>query len=250
MELKARHNILLDHRIARAKNYPYTIPGSSYIFRAGHPLKFLSVLNLADLKGRNPVLAIGSNQSPDQLARKFTTRDWGPIPAIRAKVYGYDSVYSSHITSYGSIPATLQEMSGVAAYLFVTWLDNDQMMRMHETEVADSNYTFGIVFDLNAEMEVGPPIKEAYVYISNHGHLCDASQPIPLWEINAIKRRRPGRSQLEIQQFVRNFLEPQMEINEFIRTSIHSHEMRSRRSFQLKTLAQSIQLKSFDKISI
>ena len=124
------------------------------------------------------------------------------------------------------------------------------MMRMHETKIADSNYTFGIVVDLNAEMEVGPPIKEAYVDISNHGHLCDAGQPIPLSEINALKRRQASRSQLEIQQFVRNFLEPRIEIDEFIRTSIDSPEVRRRRSIQLKTLAQSIQLKSFYKISI
>ena len=241
---------MLDHRINRAKTYPYTIPGSSYIFREGHPLKFLDALNLADLKDRKPVLAVGSNQSPNQLARKFAARDWGPIPVIRAKVHGYDSVYSPHITSYGSIPATLQEVIGVTASLFVTWLNNDQMMRMHETEIADSNYTFGILVDLNAEIEVGPPIKEAYVYISNHGHLCDAGQPMPLLEINALKRRQTGRSQLEIQQFVRDFLEPGIEIDEFIRTSINSREIRRRRLIRLKTLAQSIQLKSFYKTSI
>ena len=250
MALKARRNILLDHRINRAKTYPYTIPGSSYIFREGHSLKFLGPLNLADLKGRRPVLAVGSNQSPNQLARKFAARDWGPIPVIRAKVKGYDSVYSPHITSYGSIPATLQEVSGVTASLFVTWLNNDQMMRMHETEIAGSNYTFGILVDLDAEMEVGPPIKETYVYISNHGHLCDGGHPIPLSEINALKRMQTGRSQLEIQQFVRDFLEPRMEINEFIGTSIHFREIRRRRSIRLKALAQSIQLKSFDQIPI
>ena len=121
---------------------------------------------------------------------------------------------------------------------------------MHETEIADSNYTFGILVDLDAEMEVGPPIKETYVYISNHGHLCDAGQPIPLSEINALKRRQTGRSQLEIQQFVRDFLEPRMEINEFIATSIHFREIRRRRSIRLNALAQSIQLKSFDQIPI
>ena len=220
------------------------------MFHEGHPLKSLSALTLADLRGREPVLALGSNQSPDQLARKFGDRNWGPIPVIRAKVLGYDSVYSAHIASYGSIPATLQEVGGVTASMFVTWLDQDQMMRMHETEIAGSNYSFGILDGLNTEIEVGPPIREAYVYVSNHGYLCDAGRPIPLSGISAINRKRPDRSQLEVQQLVRDFLEPCMEINEFIRASIKSREIRSQRTIQLQQLAQSSRLKSFKQIAI
>ena len=93
--------------IALATGYPYEFPACSYLFadHARHPLPDDL---LAELTGRIPVIACGSNRAPEQLARKF--QDWPlplRIPVLCAKLAGFDVVYSAHFTRYGAVPATL-----------------------------------------------------------------------------------------------------------------------------------------------
>ena len=66
--------------------------------------------------GFTPVLAIGSNAAPSQLARKYGGGEpAGPamdvaVPCVRLGLYGHDVVYCPLLSSYGSIPATLQAL--------------------------------------------------------------------------------------------------------------------------------------------
>jgi hypothetical protein len=58
----------IDPLILRALDYPYSYPAYDFVLDNG------SVTPLQDrksLEGRIPVLAIGSNRSPEQLLRKF-----------------------------------------------------------------------------------------------------------------------------------------------------------------------------------
>ncbi|MCK5621123.1 MAG: hypothetical protein KAJ11_02450, partial [Alphaproteobacteria bacterium] len=88
-------------KLDRARGYPYAIPEASYVWRAGEVAAFDPAMR----KDRTPVLAIGSNQSPRQLTRKFG--DEGEIPVQRARLRDFDIYYSAHITGYGSVPAML-----------------------------------------------------------------------------------------------------------------------------------------------
>ena len=52
-----------------------------------------------------PVLAIGSNAAPQQLARKFPAERFPGgvlIPVVRAVLQGFDVVYAPLLASYGS----------------------------------------------------------------------------------------------------------------------------------------------------
>ena len=57
-----------DPLILRALNYPYSYPAYDFVLDNGSaaPLQ-----DRRSLEGRIPVLAIGSNRSPEQLLRKF-----------------------------------------------------------------------------------------------------------------------------------------------------------------------------------
>ncbi len=238
----------------RATTYPYRIPARSYVFRDGgeHPLGDGD--EAPDLAGRTPVLAVGSNQSPEQLARKFQGENWagqrGEIPVIRCELDDFDSVYSPHIAAYGAVAATLQHAPGVTVTLFVTWLTEAQLVRMHETEVASANYGYGRLDDVRLRAEAGPPLNAVHIYNSRRGTLAQAGEPVPIAEIAARGRRWPAMTQIEVQHHVLGRLAPGQDLKRFIKSSVDDAELRRRRSDELKLGARPFSPPNFREIEI
>jgi hypothetical protein len=130
----------------RALNYPYGRPSSSFLFgtRDGsHTPVDDPTVDL--LKNRHAVLAIGSNASPEQLYRKYA-HDLGVIPVISASLNDFDAVFAASITRYGSVPATLLESPGTTVDCHVTFLTDEQLAVMDETEGIGVAYE-RVVFD-------------------------------------------------------------------------------------------------------
>ena len=138
-------------RLALAKGYPFPAPGSCYLFRNGtaEPLPRDPAL----YEGRQPVLAHGSNRSPEQLARKYGSA--AEIPVTYGRLADYDVVYSAHMSQYGSIASTLQHTPGTTVRLTINWLDRRQLARMHETE-GPSTYAYGRLRGIDLALESGP----------------------------------------------------------------------------------------------
>ncbi|MFQ5765155.1 MAG: hypothetical protein ACE5GT_09510, partial [Rhodospirillales bacterium] len=139
----------------RAISYPFGIPARSYIVDGGLHVELGFSAPMPNLSGRRPVLAVGSNQSPEQLIRKFKDSGLGPIPVIRARLADFDIVYSSHVAAYGSIPAMLRHSPGTRVTLFVNWLTPAQETLMHATETATANYDFGKLDGIELSLEAG-----------------------------------------------------------------------------------------------
>ena len=53
--------------------------------------------------GFTPVLALGSNAGPAQLARKFADLPHAAVPTLKAALTGFDVVYAPLVSSYGSV---------------------------------------------------------------------------------------------------------------------------------------------------
>ncbi len=234
----------------RAKTYPYPIPHRSYIFRDGRPHWLESNGAVPNLERRSPVLAVGSNQSPEQLARKFEGHQWGDIPVLRIVLHGFDSVYSPHVASYGAIAATLQEAGGVAVSLFVTWLKDEQLARMHETEIHSANYGFGRLRNLQINAELGPSLDSLFIYNSTRGTLCHDGEPIAVAEVAAGGRTWRSMTQMEVQHHVRDRLAAGSDPDDFIRQSIADPALRRQRSDTLKLGARPFNPPNFEKIPI
>ncbi|MBC8337621.1 MAG: hypothetical protein H8E39_02925 [Alphaproteobacteria bacterium] len=175
---------------------------------------------LPDVSGRRPVLAVGSNQSPEQLLRKYNDPDCGPIPVIKARLRDFDVVYSSHVASYGSIPATLAHSPGTVVTLFVNWLTPEEEDRMHETEVSTGNYHFGRLDGIELQLDRDRPLASAFVYCSRRGALVRDGRPVCLSEIPAEGRRWPSLGQEEIQAYVRDRMDPGRDVDTFIGDAI------------------------------
>ena len=128
-----------DPRLSRARGYPYSIPERSFVYRD----RGIGDFDPALLAGRTPVLAIGSNQSPQRLVQKFGHDASHVIPVQRARLADFDVVYSAHIASYGAVPAMLQTCAGAAVHVAVTWLDDTQLEIMHASEITAANVEGG-----------------------------------------------------------------------------------------------------------
>ncbi len=183
-----------DHALLRlAKGYPYAAPAGSYLYRDGNSEPLAGPLDAALLAGRVPVIAHGSNRAPEQLHRKFghLAGAASTIPVTRARLHGHDVVFSAHMTRYGSISATLHEAPGTRVQVYVTWLTDAQVARMHETEIGQGNYGYGRIDGVRLDIEGGPALAEAFVYLSVHGCLADpetSGAPLALAAVAAESR--------------------------------------------------------------
>lgn len=197
-------------KLERARGYPYPIPEGSYLWRRGEVAPFDPHCR----EGRTPVLAIGSNQSPQQLTRKFGDR--GEIPVQRARLRDFDIYYSAHITAYGSVPAMLQHAPGAEVTLSVTWLDARQLDIMHGTELSAAKYEFAAIENIGLALDCGTRMESVNAYIGVNGHLVHEGDAVALAAVPAKGRRPKALSTAEVLEIVRESVAPAEDPDEFV----------------------------------
>ncbi|MGH3217901.1 MAG: hypothetical protein ACRDPY_04085 [Streptosporangiaceae bacterium] len=134
----------------------------------------LAAASSATMENRTPVLAVGSNASPAQMLRKFARAGArAAVPITAVTVRGLTVGVSAHVSVPGYVPATPVPDPAAVSRLFVTWLDDEGLAVMDETE---PNYDRAAV-DPSCEVELAPgrPIAPCLLYVSKHGYLTDAA---------------------------------------------------------------------------
>ncbi|MBM3487576.1 MAG: hypothetical protein FJX67_13250 [Alphaproteobacteria bacterium] len=213
-------------RIAHAKSYPFPIPSHGYLFAQGtwRPLDGAHI----DRTGCTPVLAAGSNQSPEQLARKYQGHDGVEIAAERGVLRDFDVVYAAHLSGYSSVPATFQASPGTAVTVFVLWLDDRALRRMHETE---GNYTYDALAPIRVELEgAGGTLASAFAYSSRVGCLNIGGACAALAAIPATGRRFAALSEETALTHARDRLALGMALDDFIAGNLADNTLRLARS--------------------
>ena len=208
-------------KLDRARGYPYAIPEKSYVWRGGEVAAFDPALR----KDRIPVLAIGSNQSPDQLTRKFGER--GEIPVQRARLRDFDIYYSAHITGYGSVPAMLQHVLGTAVTLSVNWLDDRQLDIMHGTELYAAKYQYAVIEDIGLALDCGTDLDFVHLYAGVNGHLLHDCDAVALSAMPARGRRPKALSTAEMLEIVRERFSPGHESDAFVLKLVDDPDFRA-----------------------
>ncbi|MEX0808308.1 MAG: hypothetical protein WD044_06230 [Dongiaceae bacterium] len=219
-------------RLALARSYPFDIPDGSFLFRNGaaRPLP-----DAPDLAGRTPVLAIGSNQSPAQLARKFAHLPGTEIPVTRVWLDDYDICYATHVTRYGSIPGNLHPCNGMRVRLSITWLDETQLCVMHATEIVGESYVYARLNRLGLETEDGRRVDSALAYVSLHGVMRIDGAPLGLASMAAEGRPHPAAFQNEALAALHRRCGSRDAIADFILAAIADPAERTRRTDLLRS---------------
>ena len=210
-----------DPLILRALNYPYSYPAYDFVLDNGSaaPLQ-----DRRSLEGRIPVLAIGSNRSPEQLLRKFGDQDFLPVTCV--KLCDYDVVYAAHIASYGSIPAVLARSPGTIVDIAITWLTKSQLQRMHETEAIGVNYDYGVADSLKIKADYDYKNQNIGCYLGRRGCLNMMGNIIALKEITATKRVFNAFSQSEILKQIWLNEQKELRFEVWLKSLIQSKEAR------------------------
>lgn len=210
-----------------AKGYPYSAPRGSYLFVEGAARPLAAGTDAPELfRGRVPVVAHGSNRSAEQLARKFGR--CAEIPVSRARLGDYDVVYSAHMSRYGAIAASLRHVPGMGVEVWITWLTQLQLARMHETELGTEIYRYGTLRDVAIALEAGPcgAIDHAGVYLSSYGCLAQDGAPIGLAAVPAEGRPHGSLYQEEVLALVRDRHRPDRSVDAMVLAAIRDPDRR------------------------
>lgn len=220
-------------RLALARAYPFAIPDHSLLFENGgfRPLDDPE----PHLAGRTAVLAVGSNQSPEQLARKFAHAPGTVIPVTRVWLDDFDVVYATHVTRYGSIPGNLHPAPGTRVRLSITWLDDDQLQVMHATEIAGENYVFARLEGVRLAIDGGPRLDSVHAYVSLHGSFCHGGAAIGLAAIRAENRPHGALGQAEALALLAARAGHEGDLDDFIHEGVAEPEMRTARTALMRS---------------
>ncbi|MGW6025700.1 hypothetical protein [Streptomyces sp. NPDC055099] len=132
---------------------------------------------------RHPVIAVGSNASPGQVAYKLTRLGIpAAVPMVPVRVRGIAVGCSGHISPAGYVAGTPYVDREAETPLVVTWLDATQLKAVDDTEFPDYRRAILPGDDFEMTMPSGERLGGAYIYFSAHGVLADP----------ATERPRPG----------------------------------------------------------
>ena len=207
-----------------AKRYPFPRPGHSFLYVDGEALPLLSladsleeaeidvdgrrvpagtllrqrgIVDPAPLSRRTSVLAYGANAAPERLRRKFAPIGQAAFPVLQARLHDFDVVHAAHISSYGAVPATIEYSSGTVCDIAITYLDERELARMHETEFRRHTYLFGSLNNIRLEPDLLPAMDSVSSYVGGFGHIAPEGEPLALAAIRAERRRFRTCSQTE-----------------------------------------------------
>ena len=249
--------------LERAKTYPYDIPGSCYVLACGGVLPLVGVdvssvlgcevldegrvqslrdwstsrgVNIDRLDVPELLLAYGSNASIGGLSRKLADcLHASVVPVAKATLADFDVVYSAHLTSYGSVPATLQHSPGTVTTAYVLVTTAAQCGLLRETE---PNYHFGRLDEVDMHLELGPTVSSISAVISRHGALTLNGTEVGVAAIDTRHRRFPAASQQQVLSAVRDLVAPGVDLDDFVLDNVRNPERARRRTEELKRTAR------------
>ncbi len=151
-------------------SYPGRIPSFSYVLTGPGSLVRVTSASSLELTGRRPVIAVGSNAAPGQLARKFFSLfplD-SQVPVLRGFAAGLRVLPSAHMGLHGYI-ASAPSPGPEGRPVFVTFLDPEQLLRLDETE---PNYVRSSWPGVRLA-DTGQWLEGSDIYWSKHGVITD-----------------------------------------------------------------------------
>jgi hypothetical protein len=198
---------------ATGTGYPWPRPDGSYVLSEGEGrlLADLEPVTRAALveeftgpaSGRTPMLAIGSNCSPEGLWRKFGHFEDPAdrtLLAVAGQIHDFDIGATAELALYGALPATVFPSPGTRASAMAVWLTDVQLTQLAWAEIP---YWIG---RLETRFEFEPAVAETgwsgldrgLVFVNRFGTFGPEGHPFALAAIPAEDRTVPALGQVEL----------------------------------------------------
>lgn len=208
--------------VRRALEYPYSIPSASYVLAGGRAVAPEEVD--VELSERLPLLAYGSNATPEVLSQKLAA-SVDSVPVLRVTLRDFDVVYSAHVSRYGTVPATLLRSAATEVSTFLAYLTPDQLALLSPTE---PNYLLATLIAPHCAVDGADPPERLRAYLSRHGCLRLDGSAVALEAIEARGRTFPARTEPEVLEHVRRLLGDRRELREFALACATDRDLRGR----------------------
>lgn len=184
-----------------------------------------------------PVIASGSNASPEQLYRKYHGRTDAPIHTFLCEFDNLIPVYSSHFAGYGAVSACLHRQGGARGNLFVNLLGEAELARMHETESLGIEFNFVRLEFAQGRLNGAPLALDFHYYDSIHGPLLDRDgRPIMVASFTVTQHGLRAADEEQILTSVLRDLFPGKPRDEAIAAVVQSASVRQDATERLKSL--------------
>jgi hypothetical protein len=183
--------------LARAVEYPFDRPQGSFRLcdDAIEPLEELgdeereaTIARFAEAADRHPVLAIGSNGSPQVLSAKFAHFAEGAdreVLVLTGRLHDFDAGAAPQPALYGSMPATIFPSPGTRMRAAVLWVTPAQFTQLAWSELS---YRLGRL-RTRFEVELGESqFAEVHVFVSRFGAFSPDGSPVAMAAIPANAR--------------------------------------------------------------
>ncbi|HNF84873.1 MAG TPA: hypothetical protein PLE13_12885 [Solirubrobacterales bacterium] len=202
-----------DEVLELATGYPWPRPDGSFVLAEGEGRlladlghdRRISLLEdfTGPASGRTPMLAIGSNASPEGLWRKlahFPDQADRTLLAVSGRLHDFDVGASAELALYGSMPATIFPSPGTRVRATALWLTGAQLTQLAWAEVP---YWIG---RLEARFEAEEALVElgfggfgqSLVFVNRFGTFAPDGQSLALAAIEAERRTAPALTQVEL----------------------------------------------------
>lgn len=194
-----------DAALSRALGYPWERPAGSYrLSDAGvDPLEEMSPAERDEAiaehsggaGGRLPLLAIGSNCSPDVLRRKFAhfpDRSDRAVLALTGRLREFDVGFAAQPALYGSMPATLFPSPGTAVAATLLWVTPAQFTQLAWSELS---YRLGRLETRFEVEEGGAVFDRVLAFVSRFGAFRVGGEPVALAAVPADGRSAQALTQ-------------------------------------------------------
>jgi hypothetical protein len=241
---------------ARARAYPYDPPPFGYRFHhqaaAPERVEAREIVGHAPVNGEVPVsdvtvaldgngalrryerrvavIAAGSNASFTRLKSKFAAAGApGDFPVLKARVRGLVSVYSAHVSRYGSIPGTLTGEDGAVSELHVAFLDPGELKRLNGSESIGKNYALALIDGLKADFGNGCVLDAALAYVSLRGAYAPDGAPVRISTFRAEGSRHVAAGQEDILERARRHLAHDGPLERFVHEHAEDEAVRTER---------------------
>lgn len=192
--------------LAQALGYPWERPRGSYRLCDGE-IEALEDLEARDAAigrftdpaaGRTPLIAIGSNGSPEALERKFAhfpDAEDRTVLVLAGRLHGFDVGVAPQPAFYGALPATLFPSPGAAVRAAVLWVTPAQFTQLAWSELSYWLGSLRTRFDAD---DGAASFDEVLVFVSRFGAFCPGGEPVALGAIPAEGRSAAALSQEQL----------------------------------------------------